>query len=67
MRGSSAIGCKDDSRKDGTTSAGKAGSMPVANGHKPQRAGRDRTDTFICREYLHTAVKTYADDPSEAM
>ena len=22
---------------------------------------------FICREYLHTAVKTYAEDPSEAM
>ena len=22
---------------------------------------------FICREYLHAAVKTYAGDPSEAM
>jgi hypothetical protein len=28
---------------------------------------RARHLIFICREYLHTAVKTYAGDPSEAM
>lgn len=29
------------------------------------RSNRIGSSIFICREYLHTAVKTYAEDPSE--